>query len=142
MTLDGKQYEKLAESEKIYRLNVNGRAAYFKGNKAGAEVKIEFKDGGAEISSLGKIITTEPNVNFAEGFAIADYSTCNVVMTISQDTDIVLTEREENNESDKYSLVVYDGEYHDVCSDGAQLLYNIQDEYTDDTPRYKEVGSM
>lgn len=140
LTLDGKQYEKLAESEKIYRLNVNGRAAYFKGNKTGAEVKIEFKDGGAEISSLGKIITTEPNVNFAEGLAIADYSTCNVVMTISQDTDIVLTEREENNESDKYSLVVYDGEYHDVCSDGAQLLYNIQDEYTDDTPRYKEVG--
>ena len=92
LTLDGKQYEKLAESEKIYRLNVNGRAAYFKGNKAGAEVKIEFKDGGAEISSLGKIITTEPNVNFAEGFAIADYSTCNVVMTISQDTDIVLTD--------------------------------------------------
>lgn len=126
MTVDGVQFEKLADGKEVYEISVNGESVYIAGDKSGdkIEICIDEATSTAEVKYNGEVIKRVDGVN---------HSVSGEEIALSEKrTEVELTLLPVSEIESVYTLVVYDGQEHghDIPAGWA----------CDKSPKYVAVG--
>lgn len=143
----GADYARMAETDRAYRINVNGISRYAVGGES-LNIIVSYDDSCAIVTADGTELIRCNGMNYCETSEPTDYATLTTKIAVEStgeltETEIELSERAEQRDIDAVKRIAeYDGKAHgyEIVYDGEVLYKTADGEYTSEAPKFTEVG--